>query len=146
MRRILLSTATILASVTPALAQTAAPTPIVLPDTIVTATGVPTPLARVPASITVIDRRAIEESGFANLAEALAPYGVEPDAIPTAFNCFMNVPIDGSTGAFTVEPPLSRAGDTITFRAEMDLIIGLTACSALQSNGGSFKPIQYSIS
>ena len=83
---------------------------------------------------------------FGNLVEALAPYGVEPDAIPTAFNCFMNVPIDGSTGAFTVEPPLSRAGDTITFRAEMDLIIGLTACSALQSNGGSFKPIQYSIS
>ncbi|RYD24842.1 MAG: urea carboxylase-associated protein, partial [Lysobacteraceae bacterium] len=47
--------------------------------------------------------------------------------------------------AFTVEPPLSRAGDTVTFRAEMDLIIGLTACSALQSNGGAFKPIQYRI-
>jgi uncharacterized protein YcgI (DUF1989 family) len=28
----------------------------------------------------------------------------------------------------------------------MDLIIALTACSALQSNGGSFKPIQYKIS
>jgi hypothetical protein len=25
------------------------------------------------------------------------------------------------------------------------LIIGLTACSALQSNNGSFKPIQYDI-
>jgi len=82
---------------------------------------------------------------FGNLAAALAPYGIEPDAIPVAFNCFMNVPIDGSTGAFTVEPPLSRAGDTVTFRAEMDLIIGLTACSALQSNGGAFKPIQYRI-
>jgi vitamin B12 transporter len=72
MRRILLSTAAFLASVTPALAQTTAPSPIVLPDTIVTATGVPTPLARVPASITVIDRRAIEENGFTTLAEALA--------------------------------------------------------------------------
>ena len=82
---------------------------------------------------------------FGNLTAALAPYGVEPDAIPTAFNCFMNVPVDGATGVFTVEPPLSRAGDHIRFRAEMDLIIGLTACSALQSNGGSFKPIQYRV-
>ncbi|WP_112382712.1 DUF1989 domain-containing protein [Sphingomonas carotinifaciens] len=82
---------------------------------------------------------------FGNLAAALEPYGVEPDMIPTAFNCFMNVPIDGATGTFTVEPPLSKAGDFIRFRAEMDLVIGLTACSALQSNGGSFKPIQYRI-
>ena len=78
---------------------------------------------------------------FGNLAAALAPYGIAPDAIPVAFNCFMNVPIDGATGALTVAPPLSRAGDRIVFVAETDLIIGLTACSALQSNNGSFKPI-----
>jgi hypothetical protein len=82
---------------------------------------------------------------FGNLAAALEPYGVEPDQIPVAFNCFMNVPINGDTGAFTVEPPLSKAGDFITFRAEMDLVVALTACSALQSNGGSFKPIQYRV-
>ena len=82
---------------------------------------------------------------FGNLAAALEPFGVEPDQIPVAFNCFMNVPVDGETGAFTVEPPLSKPGDHITFRAEMDLVVGLTACSALQSNGGSFKPIQYRV-
>jgi hypothetical protein len=82
---------------------------------------------------------------FGNLAAALEPYGVEPDSIPVAFNCFMNVPVDGATGAFTVEPPLSKAGDFIRFRSEMDLVVALTACSALQSNGGSFKPIQYRI-
>jgi len=49
-------------------------------------------------------------------------------------------------GAFTVEAPKSRAGDFITFRAEMDLIVGLTACSALQSNNYSFKPIGYEVS
>lgn len=83
---------------------------------------------------------------FGNLAAALAPYGIAPDAIPVAFNCFMNVPVDGATGALTVAPPLSRAGDRIVFVAETDLIIGLTACSALQSNNGSFKPINYSVS
>jgi uncharacterized protein len=83
---------------------------------------------------------------FGNLVEALTPWNVAADDIPTAFNCFMNVPIDGATGGFTVEPPLSRAGDTIAFRAEMDLVIGLTACSAPLSNGGSFKPIGYKLS
>ena len=82
---------------------------------------------------------------FGNLAAALAPYGVTKDAIPTAFNCFMNVPVDGATGALRVEAPLSKAGDRVVFEAEMDLIIGLTACSALQSNNGSFKPIHWQV-
>jgi len=82
---------------------------------------------------------------FGNLAEALAPFGVTPDRIPTAFNCFMNVPVDGITGKLRVLPPTSKAGDSITFRAMMDLVVGLTACSAPDSNGGSFKPIQYRI-
>ncbi len=83
---------------------------------------------------------------FGNLAEALAPYGVEPDMIPAAFNVFMNVPVDGRTGELKVEPPLSKAGDHVTFLAEEDLVIGLTACSALQSNNHSFKPIHYVVS
>ncbi|KQS03753.1 urea carboxylase-associated protein [Sphingomonas sp. Leaf357] len=82
---------------------------------------------------------------FGNLAAALEPYGIMADQIPVAFNCFMNVPIDGATGKLAVLPPLSRAGDHIVFRAQMDLIIGLTACSAPDSNGGTFKPIHYRI-
>lgn len=83
---------------------------------------------------------------FGNLAHALAPYGIGPDRIPVAFNVFMNVAIDGDTGALAVRPPLSRAGDRIVFEAEADLIIGLTACSAPQSNNFAFKPIEYEIS
>ncbi|KQM18014.1 urea carboxylase-associated protein [Sphingomonas sp. Leaf24] len=82
---------------------------------------------------------------FGNLAAALEPYGISPDRIPVAFNCFMNVPVDAATGKLSVLPPISKAGDTITFRAAMDLIIGLTACSAPASNGGSFKPIEYRV-
>lgn len=80
---------------------------------------------------------------FGNLAAALAEYGVDPDAIPTAFNLFMNVPVDPASGTVEVLPPPSKAGDYISFRAAMDCIIGLTACSAYASNGGSFKPIHY---
>lgn len=82
---------------------------------------------------------------FGNLAEALALYGVEPDMIPCAFNVFMNVPVDGDSGRLRVDPPPSRPGDAIRLRAEMDLVIGLTACSAYASNGGAFKPIDYRV-
>jgi uncharacterized protein YcgI (DUF1989 family) len=86
----------------------------------------------------------IHRGCFGNLAEALAPYGVEPDMIPCAFNLFMNVPV-APDGTLRVDPPASRPGDYIRLRAEMDLVIGLTACSAYASNGGSFKPIHYEI-
>ena len=82
---------------------------------------------------------------FGNLAAALAPYGVVPDAISTAFNIFMNVPVDAQTGRLRVDPPLSRAGDHIVFEASMDLVIGLTACSAGQSNNFRYKPIHYEV-
>ncbi|MCJ7420484.1 DUF1989 domain-containing protein [Sphingomicrobium astaxanthinifaciens] len=82
---------------------------------------------------------------FGNLAAALAPFGIEEDDIPCAFNCFMNVPVDGASGRFSVDPPLSKAGDRLMLEAKMDLVIGLTACSAPKSNAGSFKPIDYRI-
>lgn len=82
---------------------------------------------------------------FGNLAAALAQYDIGEDDLPCAFNVFMNVPVDGQTGRLSVEPPVSKAGDTLTLKARMDLVIGLTACSAFASNGGTFKPIGYRI-
>jgi hypothetical protein len=83
-------------------------------------------------------------SCYENLAGALAPFGIRPDRIPNAFNIFMNVAV-APTGELSVRPPLSKAGDRIVLRAEMDLIVGLTACSAEESNNWSFKPIDYRI-
>lgn len=79
---------------------------------------------------------------FGNLVEALAPYGLEPDAIPTAFNIFMNVTV-AADGRIAVLPPETKPGDFLRMRAEIDLVVGLTACSAYASNGGSFKPIDF---
>lgn len=88
--------------------------------------------------------QAVHRGCFGNLAEALAPFGIEPDQIPCAFNVFMNVPV-APDGKLRVDPPISKPGDYVRLRAEMDLIIGLTACSAYASNGGSFKPIHFEI-
>jgi len=82
---------------------------------------------------------------FGNLCEALKEYGISPDNIPTCFNIFMNVPVDGETGKVSVLLPKSKPGDHVILQARMDLIVGMTACSAGMSNNFSFKPIGYQI-
>jgi len=83
-------------------------------------------------------------SCFENLHTNLARFGITPDMIPTTLNVFMNVVVL-ETGELRIDPPPSKAGDYIVFRAEMDLIIGVTACSAEMSNNYSFKPIDVEI-
>jgi uncharacterized protein YcgI (DUF1989 family) len=82
---------------------------------------------------------------FGNLQAALEPYGIKPDDIPVCFNIFMHVDVDGNTGKINVLPPKSKAGDHVLLEATMDLIVGMTACSAEKSNNFSFKPIGYRI-
>jgi uncharacterized protein YcgI (DUF1989 family) len=83
-------------------------------------------------------------SCFGNLAAALERFGIEPDAIPTTFNVFMNVTV-AENGGLRIDPPRSKPGDSILLRARMDLIVGVTACSAELSNNGTFKPIDVEI-
>jgi uncharacterized protein YcgI (DUF1989 family) len=83
-------------------------------------------------------------SCLGNLAGALAPFGVRVDQIGTTFNIFMNVWWDPD-GTVHIDPPVTRAGDHLILRAEMDLYVGLTACSAEKSNGGTLKPIDFGV-
>jgi uncharacterized protein YcgI (DUF1989 family) len=48
-------------------------------------------------------------------------------------------------GELNIHPPRSKAGDCKELRAEMDSIVGLTACSAEMSNNYRFKPIEYEV-
>ena len=82
----------------------------------------------------------LHPSCFGNLESALTPFGIQPNQIPTTLNIFMNVEINPS-GELTIGAPLSRPGDYLELRADMDLIVGLTACSAEKSNNHCFKPI-----
>ncbi|MCK9486456.1 MAG: urea carboxylase-associated family protein [Dehalococcoidia bacterium] len=83
-------------------------------------------------------------SCFMNLARALAPFGIRPDQVPTAFNIFMSVNVLPS-GELRIDPPPCRAGDYLELRAEIDLVVGVTACSAELTNNGAFKPIDVTI-
>lgn len=79
-----------------------------------------------------------------NLVEAFAPFGIKESQISTTFNTFMHVNID-SNGKISVLPPKSKPGDFTIFEAKADLIVGLTACSAGQSNNFAYKPIEYAV-
>jgi uncharacterized protein len=76
-----------------------------------------------------------------NLTKSLGPFGIERDHIPTTFNAFMNVKISPS-GEIAIGPPVSKPGDFVDLRAEMDLVVGVTACSAEKSNNHALKPIE----
>ena len=62
-----------------------------------------------------------------NLERAMAELGFEHVEIPQPINLFMNIPVraDATLGW---EPAPTRAGDSVTFRAQMDCIVVVSAC------------------
>lgn len=79
-----------------------------------------------------------------NLAKAFAPYGIRQSQIAVPFNLFMNSEILPN-GDIKIHPPISKPGEYIEFRAEMDLIIGVTSCPAVTANNFKFTPIQVEV-
>ena len=63
-----------------------------------------------------------------NLSEALKPWNIPPEDIPSPFNIFQTMRIDPDTGAMldTMVRPKQEAH--VDFRAEMDCLIGVSAC------------------
>ena len=62
-----------------------------------------------------------------NLAAALAELGLTPPETPSPWNLFMNIPV-ASDGTVSFETPVSRPGDYVTLRAEMDCVLAFSAC------------------
>jgi uncharacterized protein len=62
-----------------------------------------------------------------NLRNALRALGLSISAIPSPLNLFMNVPWTAD-GSLTFERPTSEAGQHVSLRAEMDLVIVFSAC------------------
>jgi uncharacterized protein YcgI (DUF1989 family) len=62
-----------------------------------------------------------------NLATALAALGLKATETPAPLNLFMNIPwaLDGK---LTWSEPLSKPGDRVTLRAEMDAVVAFSAC------------------
>ena len=78
-----------------------------------------------------------------NFVAALEPYGVERKDIPMSFNLFMNCPLQPD-GSWTIAPPVSKAGDYVDLRADMDLLFVLSNCpqDLNPCNAGDLKPLK----
>jgi uncharacterized protein YcgI (DUF1989 family) len=62
-----------------------------------------------------------------NLRQALIAIGLRAPAIPAPFNLWMNVPVQPD-GSLSFEPPVSKPGDYMRFRADMNVIAVMSAC------------------
>ncbi|MCW6511811.1 urea carboxylase-associated family protein [Lichenifustis flavocetrariae] len=66
-----------------------------------------------------------------NLEAALAPFGIPMTEIPYSFNVFMNVSMHPDGSIRTIEP-VSKPGDYVDLRADMDLIVAISNCPSDQ--------------
>jgi uncharacterized protein YcgI (DUF1989 family) len=80
-----------------------------------------------------------------NLSAALADWEVPEHLVQDPLNVFMRATVTDHTHV-DVREPVSEAGDTVTFRAETDAVVGVSACAAESTvNAGSAGPIDLRI-
>jgi uncharacterized protein YcgI (DUF1989 family) len=65
---------------------------------------------------------------FETVGEVIAPYGIAPEDIPDPFNTFMNLSYSCDEGRWVISEPVTKPGDHIEYRAEMDLLVAFSNC------------------
>ena len=78
-----------------------------------------------------------------NLHAALDALGLKAPKTPSPLNLFMNIPWT-EAGGLSFEAPVTKPGDYILMRAEMDLVIAFSACpqDILPINGELREPVE----
>jgi uncharacterized protein YcgI (DUF1989 family) len=76
-----------------------------------------------------------------NLYSGLAELGLTPPECPSPLNMWMNIPVDRD-GNIQWSAPVSKPGDYVLLRAEMDAVMAFSACpqDLLPINGVACKP------
>jgi uncharacterized protein YcgI (DUF1989 family) len=78
-----------------------------------------------------------------NLFAGMAERGLTPPECPSPLNLWMNIPVaDGVTVEWRA--PVSRPGDHVVLRAEMDCVVALSACpqDLVPINGEAMTPTE----
>jgi uncharacterized protein YcgI (DUF1989 family) len=78
-----------------------------------------------------------------NLRMALAAIGERALEVPQPFNVWMNIPVRPD-GSIAFLPTVSKSGDRVTLRAEMDCVVVLSACpqDMVPINGPDMRPVE----
>jgi len=62
------------------------------------------------------------------ISKAVAEYGIAPEEIPDTMDVFMNYQHNCTKHRWEILEPVSKPGDYIEFRSEMDCLVGLSNC------------------
>lgn len=75
----------------------------------------------------MLGHKGYHESCTENLHLALAEFGLKPPEVPCPLNMWMNIPV-GPGGALAFEPTVSKPGDHVLLKAELNTIVVFSAC------------------
>jgi hypothetical protein len=83
-----------------------------------------------------------------NLHAALKELGLTPPEVPCPLNMWMNIPV-GADHRIAFLPTVSKPGDYVVLRAEMDLVMAFSACpmdvTPINGPGGEIKDCHFEI-
>ena len=81
-----------------------------------------------------------------NLTQALAPHGIQRKDIDEGccFNIFMHIAFDADK-TFEIREPITKPGDYMNLRAEMDVVVGMSNCPQERNPCNGFNPTPMSI-
>jgi uncharacterized protein YcgI (DUF1989 family) len=81
-----------------------------------------------------------------NLMDGMKALGVTPPEVPSPLNLWMNIPVR-SDGSIAWEEPVSKPGDYVVLRAEMDCIVAMSACpqDIVRINAGAPTEAHYEL-
>ena len=81
--------------------------------------------------------------GTDNLTAAMSELGLRDPETPAPLNLFMNIPWT-EDGRLMLKEPVTKRGDHVVFRAEMDVVVAFSACpqDILPINGRARHPTE----
>lgn len=82
-----------------------------------------------------------------NFEAAIEPWGLQRADIPMCFNIFLRYPVEADGTVSIDHDPPSRAGDSISLRAEMNLLVAISNCPQENNpcTGYNPTPIQVTV-
>ncbi len=94
--------------------------------------------------------RAYHRNCLDNMIEAMRALGLEPPVpILASFNVFMNIAVQADGRSLLTGPTVTKAGDYITLRADMDCVVAFSACPQdivpIQGEAGTPKAAHYEV-
>jgi urea carboxylase-associated protein 1 len=75
----------------------------------------------------------------ANFLHELGKHGLDVRSVVPNINFFMYIPFH-DRGAFSFQPPLSKAGDHVDLLAHMDILVVLSNCPQILNPANNFNP------